>query len=308
MLSIIIPVYNVENYIKDCLNAIDFKSIDIEVIIVNDGTKDSSFKIAQEYSGFSNVKLVEKVNGGLSSARNYGLIFATGKYVYFYDSDDVVIFDNLMKIYKYALDNDLEIVYGDYQKFFDNDNLNTKKSKKIDDSKNEVHIYSRQEYYKKYMKSGSIDVSVWRGVYKIDYLKKNGIGFIEGLIYEDVLFSFSLLLQINKIVKFDSVIYYYRQRENSLMKQNSEKHVNSKFFIAKKLHELYIKHDNYEAYLYGRNLYFSTVRDSRTRTKELTRYYFNLKYITIGYLIRFFYTIPYYVLSKSITVDDSYEK
>ena len=90
--SVIVPIYNVEKYLKKCLDSLESQTLkDIEIILVNDGSKDESGNIAKEWSeGKENIKYVEKENGGLSDARNFGLKYATGEYVAFLDSDDYV--------------------------------------------------------------------------------------------------------------------------------------------------------------------------------------------------------------------------
>ncbi|HJS00822.1 MAG TPA: glycosyltransferase, partial [Flavobacterium sp.] len=107
LLSIIVPVYNVENYLRRCLNSLldqDLCLDDYEIIIVNDGSTDSSLRIAQEYGNkFSSIKIISQENQGLSEARNVGIRNALGQYIYFIDSDDFIqkkIFNSIFKIVK----------------------------------------------------------------------------------------------------------------------------------------------------------------------------------------------------------------
>ena len=98
--SIVIPVYNVEKYIRQCLESVINQTLkDIEIIIVNDGTKDSSMKIAEEYLSDKRIKIINKENGGLSSARNAGMRIAQGKYICFIDSDDFIEKNMMEELY-----------------------------------------------------------------------------------------------------------------------------------------------------------------------------------------------------------------
>ena len=113
--SIIVPVYNVEQYLEKCLNSLVNQTIkDFEIIIVNDGTKDSSQKIIDKYAkNYSFIKSYIKENGGLSSARNYGIKKATGEYLAFVDSDDYVTEDMYEKMYQKAKEKDFDMVVCD---------------------------------------------------------------------------------------------------------------------------------------------------------------------------------------------------
>ena len=114
--SVIVPVYNVEGYLEKCLESLVRQSLkDIEIIVVNDGATDNSLKIAKKYEEkYSNIlKVYSKRNGGLSDARNFGLKYAKGKYVAFVDSDDYVKNDMFLKLYNFAVKNDLDVVVSD---------------------------------------------------------------------------------------------------------------------------------------------------------------------------------------------------
>ena len=115
--SVIVPVYNVEKYLKKCAESLVNQTLpDIEIIFVNDGSTDSSKNIIEHYlKNYSNkVKLVNKENGGLSSARNYGIPYATGEYIAFLDSDDYVELDMYDTLYNKAKENDFDMVECDF--------------------------------------------------------------------------------------------------------------------------------------------------------------------------------------------------
>ena len=112
-LSIIIPIYNVEQYIEQCLVSILNKTYkDIEIILVNDGSKDNSMKIIKKYLSDKRIKVINKKNGGLSSARNVGLKIATGEYIAFVDSDDWIRIDKLVELYNIIQNEKLDLIIG----------------------------------------------------------------------------------------------------------------------------------------------------------------------------------------------------
>ena len=112
-ISIIVPIYNVEKYIKQCLLSILEQSYkNLEIILVNDGTQDSSMEIIKSYLLDSRIKVINKENGGLSSARNRGLEIATGDYVAFIDSDDWIRVDKLMELYNIIQNEKLDFIIG----------------------------------------------------------------------------------------------------------------------------------------------------------------------------------------------------
>ena len=116
LISVVVPVYNVEDYIEECLESIEKQSFSsYEVILVDDGSKDSSVRIAQGYvDRLNNWKLVHKENGGLSSARNAGIAEAMGEYICFVDSDDFLAQDYLQKLYEAAMLYQADLVISDY--------------------------------------------------------------------------------------------------------------------------------------------------------------------------------------------------
>ena len=119
--SIIVPVYNVEKYIEKCLKSLVNQTLkDIEIIIVNDGTKDNSQRIVDKYTKkYDFVKSYIKENGGLSSARNYGLKYANGEYIAFVDSDDYVDKDMYEIMYNKAKSNDFDVVVCNLKYIYD---------------------------------------------------------------------------------------------------------------------------------------------------------------------------------------------
>lgn len=210
-LSIIIPVYNVEKYLEECLNSISkIKDINYEILIVNDGSPDNSQKIIEEFCKNNNkAKFFIKENGGISSARNYGLERAKGKYIWFVDSDDFINPDEFQKFYK-GLEKDLEILIGNFH-IFKNNNF-SKEEKLLEDN----IVLSGKEILNKKGKTIIGKTYVWRNLYNRGFLINNKLYFKEEIVIEDQLFTIQCLLKAKKIKFINSYIYYYRIREGSI--------------------------------------------------------------------------------------------
>ena len=214
-ISIIVPVYNAEKYLRKCVDSIlnqTFK--DFELILVDDGSIDTSGKICDEYNLKDNrIKVIHKENGGLSSARNAGLDIAQGEYIGFVDSDDWIELDVYEELYKICKENDTDvgivgINYGGASE--------KKKSKKIEIYSNKLILDDLV-----YNKGKEITWPAWNKL----WLKKV-IGesrFKEGRIYEDGLFLYSLSSKIKKVAKIDYEAYNYRMDNESITRSKISK-------------------------------------------------------------------------------------
>lgn len=203
--SVIVPVYNVEDYLEKCLDSLVNQTLrDIEIIIVNDGSMDNSEKIINKYTEkYKNVYGYKKENGGLSDARNYGLAYAKGEYISFVDSDDYIDEEMLKKMYTKAVEDKLDIVVCDSIEVYDTKYV-IKKSN-FHYSNNEVDNYIISP------------PMAWTRLYKkhlFDQLK-----FEKGIYYEDLHLMPSMAMYTNKIGFLEEGLYFYVQRNNSIMKQ-----------------------------------------------------------------------------------------
>lgn len=229
--SIIVPVYNVEKYIEQCLKSIISQTLkEIEIIIVNDGTKDKSMEIVKTYLNDERIKVINKENGGISSARNAGLKNAKGKYIAFIDSDDFIEKSMFEDLFLEAEKNDSEIVYSNVMMYNDN----TKKLEKRVNKKN-VEIKDKiGTYYYKYCY-----MEVWNKIYKRSFLLENNITFEEGIIHEDNLFTLKCFFLAKNIKYLNKYHYIYRKdRKNSILNsKNQKKEKNSFEIILKKIIE-----------------------------------------------------------------------
>ncbi|MFA9189948.1 glycosyltransferase [Flavobacterium sp. FZUC8N2.13] len=215
-LSIIIPVYNVELYIEECLNSIVKQWQEgIEVILVNDGSTDESLNLCKEFaSKYSYIKLLNQVNSGVSAARNKGLAEAVGEYIWFVDSDDYLMQDAL-KIIEDILKRDaLDILRFGFELFED-------KSNKLLQiySYAPTKILSPIDYFKK----EELLIQPWAGIYNRVFLKENKLNFYKITICEDVCFNLEAYSFPSRFQVVDHVLYRYRARENSALRSAVDK-------------------------------------------------------------------------------------
>lgn len=220
-LSIVVPIYNVENYLRECLESLyNIKNIKKEIILVNDGSTDGSLKIIKQFEEKypSITKVVDKKNGGLSDARNAGAKLAKGDYIYFIDSDDFVDSLKLEEVFIEGKQRNADVIKGN--------GVYLKKDKMVKSFEEGIipdGFYEGREMIKLLHKSKIIRAEVWLSIYKSEFLKKNNITFEKGLIYEDMIFSYKVWLYSNKIFYKDIKFYYYRLREGSIMSSGLNK-------------------------------------------------------------------------------------
>lgn len=232
--SVIVPVYNVENYIDRCLNSLVNQTLhDIEIIVVNDGSTDNSINIIKKYQNeYANkVKCVEKENGGLSDARNYGMKFATGDYIAFLDSDDYVDTTIYEKMYNKAVEENCDFVECDFIWKYGN---------------NEVKDYG-EIYKNKHEMLEKARVVAWNKLIKRDLIVRAGIEFPKGLRYEDVEFFYKLLPFIGKFGFVKEYLIYYVQRENSIANTQNER-TKEMFTVLDNVLNYYRENGLYEEY------------------------------------------------------------
>ena len=221
MLSIIVPVYQAENYLKDCLDSILKQTYtDFELILVDDGSTDSSPEICDSYAILdSRVRVIHQNNGGQAYARNVGLEHAKGQYVGFVDNDDVVL-DNLFNV---LVDNsqkvDADISAVSYIRIDEDGN-----KEHVKHTHNE-YIYFNYDGVKEILERDKLDIYVWTKIYKKEFLDVNNIRFESGRSDEDILFNFKAFT-LSKISIFqDTPLYIYRYRMFSTSGSFKEKFV-----------------------------------------------------------------------------------
>lgn len=215
LISIIVPVYNVEQYLEKCILSILGQTYsNLEIIIVNDGSTDGSDDIIKKYElKDSRIIHINKENGGLSSARNCGIKNASGKYVLFIDSDDFIELDCVEKLYKKITKDKSDMVIFNsryvYENGFVKKNTPFINEDKIVDSKEAIELLLQGRKYKFHAANKFCKLSI---------IKKNHIIYPEGKIYEDVLTTYKLILNSKKISLYSCYLYNYLQsRSGSIL-------------------------------------------------------------------------------------------
>lgn len=223
-ISVVIPVFNDEKNIASCLDSVLLKQFmpGVEVICVNDGSTDNSLQILQEYHRkFSNVIVISQENHGLCVARNRGMEIARGTYVYFVDSDDILADNMLIKAWKLCHDKDLDVLFFSFESFGDTPSMNEKYYNIICDIKRK-HSYSNKvmsgrEMFCQFCQVDEYHVMVWLQMIKREFLIQNGIRFYDGILFEDNLYTFLVLMNAQRTYCTKDIWYYKRIRENSIV-------------------------------------------------------------------------------------------
>lgn len=217
--SIIVPVYQVEKYISQCIDSILAQTFtDFELILVDDGSNDKSGDICDEYAEKDErVRVLHKENGGLSDARNKGMDQAVGNYFMFVDSDDYIAPTMVEYLYKNILNEDADIAICNYLHFFEND------SKKNFPTNNKAEVLLGAEifYNRKNERNYGFWTVAWNKLYKTETFKKFRFRF--GKYHEDEFWANDIYQMDIKVVTISECLYYYRQRDNSIMKKKSIK-------------------------------------------------------------------------------------
>ena len=211
LISIIVPVYNVEKYLKKCVYSILNQSYkNLEVILVNDGSTDNSGKICDELSREdSRIKVYHKDNGGLSDARNYGVAKANGEYVGFVDSDDYIdqyMYENL---YKAIREYNTQIAECGITRVYKNNKLRPHY-----DGEEYSLVVDREGYLKEYLENRKVYGAAVCKLLSIDLAKV--LKFPDGKVYEDVFYTLELLKKVDKYTLISGNYYYYYIRGNSI--------------------------------------------------------------------------------------------
>lgn len=213
--SIIIPVYNVEEYIKECLDSVFNQTFeDYEVIVVNDGTKDNSMNIVKDYD----VSIINQKNKGLSSARNTGVRYAKGEYLLFLDSDDYIEKELLENINN-SLGNNPDLVRYQGREVFEN--------KIVDYPEEGFNNLNGVEAFKKITKYHFVEPAAFY-IIKRSYYEEEKFKFIEGTYHEDFGLIPLVIIRSKVVNAIDYIGYNYRQRENSIMSSNDYEKVKKK--------------------------------------------------------------------------------
>ncbi|MCR5253492.1 MAG: glycosyltransferase [Treponema sp.] len=222
LISVIIPVYNVEKFLVKCIDSVISQSYtNLEILLIDDGSTDGSGKICDSYAQKDNrIKVIHKINGGLSSARNLGLDNASGEYIAFIDSDDFV------------KKNFIQILYE--RLIIDKSDISVCNFERIDESGNSISefplikseekmIQNRKEFWESFFHHGAVNVVAWNKLYKKKIF--DSIRYFEGHIHEDIFIIPEIIECVEKISFTTEPLYCYLKRSDSIVGNVKNKHV-----------------------------------------------------------------------------------
>lgn len=250
--SVIIPVYNSEKYISKCLDSVLNQTYqNIEVIVINDGSKDNSIKILKEYEKkYKNIILIDKKNEGVSKTRNLGIKTATGDYIMFIDNDDFIDEDY---IETYMKNSDYDIVIGSYKRIDNNNKLLFK------------YNLNENSRWTKY-----VVLAPWAKLYKRDFIIKNKIEFIDFKIGEDVYFNllcYSKTDNIKIINDFKYSWFYNNESVSNTSQRGLNKSVDITVLLDKVI-KMIDMDDEYNKYFIERYVYWYLLFSGRNASKK----------------------------------------
>ena len=220
--SILVPIYDVEKFLPECLDSLVGQTLkEIEIICINDGSTDSSFEIMKEYSeNDDRIRIIDKKNTGYGDSMNEGLAAARGEYIGIVEPDDFVKLDTFEKMYNNAKKKNAEIVKANFYEYTERRKNKSCKSHlflkdevgRVIDPKKHRHIFYQQP-------------SIWSAIYKRDFLNKNSIKFLPsgGASYQDAGFNFKVFAMASRVLYVDEAFLYYRcDNPNSSVKSEGK--------------------------------------------------------------------------------------
>ena len=251
-ISIIVPIYNENKYLSECLDSILNQTLkNIEIICVNDGSTDNSLEIIMAYKNDNRIIIIDKNNSGYGDSMNQGLNIVSGEYIGIVESDDFVDINMYENLYKIVKKGDIDIVRSNFYLYWEN-------KKEIINFKFMKNLYNKIFNPLELQNIFLYQPSIWAGIYKKDLLIKNNIKFLTtpGASYQDTSFFYKTLFKSKNIFCYKKAFYYYRQTNiNSSVNNNT---LNKSILVHKELNEIekYIKKD---IKLYNQNeKYFNT--------------------------------------------------
>lgn len=253
LITVIVPVYNVEKYLRQCLESIVQQSYkNIEVIMVDDGSTDESGAVCEEYaSSYKNFFVLHQKNAGLGMARNGGLQKAKGKYVMFLDSDDYIDPDHIEVLYTHIKEKQADVCKGGFRKVKDNGTVTfeRKYSNEFFEGKDVAERFLPRLIGSAPDKKDSFEMSVWSSLYKMSYICQNGLKFPSEreLISEDLVFNIEYMQYAKNVCVVSEVGYNYRINTESLTKHYQpdkfERYIKLYMYVRKRLFELHYNLD-----------------------------------------------------------------
>lgn len=291
LVSLILPIYNVEKYLSACIEACICQVYsNIEIILVDDGSKDDCPRICDEYAAKdTRIKVIHKANGGLSDARNEGIKHSKGQWIAFIDSDDLVSKYYVEAMLNQAVLSQAPMVWCAIQDIEESTGLNN-----IDDTMSlsdsfEVKTFTKQEAEMQFYNMWGMQKALvaWNKLYHRSLFTDeagNQILYAMGKIFEDGFTTYKYIYQASKVVYVDLPLYFYRQRQGSIMKENRIINFDPAleagverldFYKAKNEHEIYMLELNYT--IYSPIRFYEKIKDASKR-KELKIWFKKIYY------------------------------
>lgn len=312
LVSVIIPVYKVEKYLEKCVESVIKQTYkDLEIILVDDGSPDSCPKICDDLAKTDKrIFVIHKKNGGLSSARNAGLDVATGKYIYFLDSDDYIEPETLDIMLKTMQTNNVDIVIAGVQPFYNG----RSKPKQFDDMVGYFETCNKKQTIKskEILKMPAV---AWGKLYKKDIIDKYNLRFDEGLINEDEAFNWYYNTKIKSGIFIPNKFYNYLIRQDSIMgrKQNNGEKLGDILHIFDNIYNHLIKYNLYKKYS---RIFRECANNTINYTKDLAQKFDNeklviecdkkyIKYNKRGFIERLIYDGEYKFIERIFSVKNT---
>lgn len=269
--TIIVPVYNVEKYLRRCVDSLLSQTYsNIEIILVDDGSPDGSPDICDEYAQKeSSIKVVHKKNGGLSSARNAGIEAASGDYLTFVDSDDWIASDTIQYSLNKMKEHSADVIQNEFKMVYSQDDA-------IENPSEIVETFEGKEILQHYLRQSTIDgsYSVCRCLFPREAIKP--VRFREGKINEDIDFKYKVLSNCKKMVVTNQIKYFYFQQGSSLSTGGLKKRDFDLYDAANALMDLATNEQ------YGKIKFYAEVKQARTPFSLLCKIaYFGIQDKTI---------------------------
>lgn len=245
-LSVIVPVYNVEKYLRQCIDSVIQQHIeDMELILVDDGSIDSSPQICDDYANkYNSIKVIHKTNGGASSARNLGLKEAKGEYIIFLDSDDwwnpSVNVESILKTMQDNVDIDM-VLFSSYDYIAGVGYFQRNEHKNLQC----IDASSVKKYYLSLLENGNLEVAAYTKILRRDFLLENDLYFNTELVCEDNEWMIRLLRVLKKVSVVNVPLYIYRTgRSDSITNTIKKKNITDLLSIVKGSIDYYADNDN----------------------------------------------------------------
>lgn len=219
LISIIIPVYNIDNYVSRCVESVISQSYEnLDILLIDDGSDDASGEICDQYGEkYSRIRVIHKANGGLSEARNVGIEAAKGEYIAFLDGDDFITKNYVANLFNAIEQSLCDLAISMFMNVVDGQkiNLNT------DDVLENFRVVSSEECLKSLLYQKGIETSAPGKIYKRELI--GDLRFPVGKLYEDVMFTVQMIARSARVAIIDNVDYMYYQRQGSIQYQQFDR-------------------------------------------------------------------------------------